>query len=341
VSWPNFWLECDWRCQLLKPLSALVGAVAKQRLHRFQTHRPQSPGLVIVIGNIVVGGSGKTPFIHWLAKQLEQQGLRYGVISRGYGGKAKHWPQVVTADSSPGLVGDEPVLLARTLACPVVVAPKRAEALEKINQLYSLDVVISDDGLQHYALPRDIEIVLFDSERKNNGLGNGLCIPAGPLREPISRLNQVDYVVFNGQRPENGWEIKAEVGEMRLVPQGFENIKSLHSVTTDAFNGQSVYALAGIGNPSRFFQTLERLGIECECLAFDDHYAYAEADFSALDPNKPVLMTRKDAVKCQEFAKDHWWVLDIEPQCSVDFSRSLLQRICSHPKLTGHPCYES
>lgn len=336
MSWPGFWLKKDWRSRVLTPLAKWVAKVALSRLQTFQQTRPQSPGLVIVVGNIVVGGAGKTPFIIWLGHQLAAQGLRYGVISRGYGGRAKNWPQVVTAQSSPGLVGDEPVLLAQTLACPVVVSPKRAEALTKINELNQLDVVISDDGLQHYALPRDIEIVLFDSARPNGGLGNGLCLPAGPLREPISRLDQVDFVVFNG---EQSTDIKLDsqvvVGEMQLQPKYFENLVSLQQRAPSEFAGQSGYAIAGIGHPQRFFNSLENLGIHCESQAFSDHYQYSLDDFKNFDPAKPVFMTRKDAVKCQAFAKDNWWALEVEPQCSTEFSQALLERICSHPKLTG------
>lgn len=334
MSWPRFWLQADWRSHLLKPLSQIVCWWARRRLIQFRLTRPQSAGLVIVVGNVVVGGSGKTPFIQWLGHQLKARGLSYGVISRGYGGQSKIWPQIVTPDSAPGLVGDEPVLIAQSLGCPVIVSPKRAEALDLMLRRFEVDVVISDDGLQHYALPRDIEVVLLDSARANNGLGNGWCLPAGPLREPAKRLNEVDFVVFNGDQP-IGFEFSPPVvGQMRLKPDYFYALKQpAKRFDIHAFAGQSAYAMAGIGNPTRFYQTLETLGLKVEPLKFSDHHAYRSEDFKSLDLQKPVFMTAKDAVKCQEFATDNWWVLEVEPECSDSFARSLLTRISQHPKL--------
>lgn len=334
MSWPSFWLKADWRSALLKPLSKTVCWLARRRLAQFRQAPAQSPGLVIVVGNIVVGGSGKTPFIQWLGRQLKARGLTFGVISRGYGGQAKTWPQVVTSDSAPGLVGDEPVLIAQSLGCPVVVAPKRAEALALMQRQFDVDVVISDDGLQHYALARDIEVVLLDSSRPNNGLGNGLCMPAGPLREPRERLNEVDFVVFNGDQPASFKFNRPVLGTMRLKPHYFYALKQPSKrLDIQAFAGQSGYAMAGIGNPARFYQTLEELAVKVEPLKFSDHHAYRLEDFKSLDPQKPVFMTAKDAVKCQEFAADNWWVLEVEPECSDEFEQGLLNQISQHPKL--------
>lgn len=334
MSWPSFWLGVDWRTQVLRPVSAIVAAVARRRLERFRAHPPQSPGLVIVVGNIVVGGSGKTPFIQWLGRELTKRQIRYGVISRGYGGQANTWPKIVTPDSSPGLVGDEPVLISQSLACPVVVSPKRADALALMQSQFNVDVVISDDGLQHYALARDIEVVLLDSARPNNGLGNGLCMPAGPLREPSQRLNEVDFVVFNGDQPASFEFDQPVLGQMTLNPCYFYALNQPNKrLDVDTFFGQSGYAIAGIGHPERFYQTLESLGINPEPLSFSDHHAYQSDDFKSLDSQKPVFMTAKDAVKCHEFAADNWWVLEVEPVCSVAFSQHLLTRICEHPKL--------
>lgn len=334
MSWPSFWLKADWRSRLLTPLSQMVCWWARRRLERFRQTRPQSPGLVIVVGNIVVGGSGKTPFIQWLGRQLKARGLSYGVISRGYGGQAKAWPQIVTPDSPPGLVGDEPVLIAQSLDCPVVVSPKRAEALDLMLSRFDVDVVISDDGLQHYALARDIELVLLDSGRANNGLGNGLCLPAGPLREPAKRLNEVDFVVFNGDQP-SGFEFSPPaIGQMQLKPDYFYALNQPGKrFDIHKFAGQAVYAMAGIGNPARFYETLQVLGVKVEPLNFSDHHAYRLEDFKSLDPQKPVLMTAKDAVKCQKFAADNWWALEVEPECSDPFAQNLLNHISRHPKL--------
>lgn len=337
MSWPSFWLKPDWRSWLLSPLAWLVCVLARRRLKGFRAAKPTSPGLVIVVGNIVVGGSGKTPFIQYLVNLLVRQGLKVGIISRGYGGKSAYWPQVVTALSDPAQVGDEPVLLAKALNCPIVVSPKRAEALDRLNAQFEVDVVISDDGLQHYALARDIEIVLLDASRGQHGLGNGLCMPAGPLREPDERLQDVDAIVFNGLTPSD-FAVNNEVlvGNMQLRPQA---LYALHdpqqTLDLTAFSGQQVYAVAGIGNPQRFYDTLAELGVEVKPLAFADHHAFKQSDFNDLDAEKPLLMTTKDAVKCQAFARPNWWVLAVQPQCSAEFEQALLMRILQHPKLQG------
>lgn len=338
MSWPMFWLKADWRTRLLTPLAKLVAWVARRRLARFRQAPPKSAGLVLVVGNIVVGGAGKTPFIQWLGNVLTKRGLRYGVISRGYGGQAKHWPQWVDANSEPSLVGDEPVLLAQRLACPVVVSPKRDQALDYLLARAELDIVISDDGLQHYALARDIEVVLLDASRPNQGLGNGLCLPAGPLREPVARLAEVDFVVFNGSQPSSLAFESAPTAEMTLVPNYFYALSSPDDKReVSAFAGQCGYGLAGIGNPARFFQSLSDLGIQLETLDFADHHAFSESDFKALDPEKPVFMTAKDAVKCRQFARPNWWVLEIDPQCSAEFEQALISRIMQQIELKNAP----
>lgn len=332
MLWPRFWLKVDWRSRLLWPLAKVLEWVAQRRLARFREHPPATPCLVIVVGNIVVGGSGKTPFIQWLGRQLEARGVRYGVISRGYGGRAKHWPQVVTADSDAALVGDEPVLLAKTLACPLVAAPNRLEALNTLLAQYAVEVVISDDGLQHYALGRDIEIVMLDGARPNQGLGNGWCMPAGPLRESRSRLQSVDYLVFNGEITTK-YPSPACQGNMQLQPAYFYRLTDGEQVSTEAFVGQRGYAVAGIGYPPRFYATLTTLGIYPMPLDFADHHLYRREDFDGLESEKPVFMTSKDAVKCQPFAKPNWWVLVVEARCSEPFSQHLLDKITTHPKL--------
>ncbi|UQB41407.1 tetraacyldisaccharide 4'-kinase [Thiomicrospira microaerophila] len=328
MSWPSFWLQADWRSTCLKPLSWWVCRIAKARLKGFETHPPQSPGLVIVVGNIVVGGTGKTPFIIWLVKRLTLAGYRVGVIARGVGGKASSWPQIVTEDSKANEVGDEPVLLAQKLGCPVVVAPKRAQALERLLKDFQVDMVISDDGLQHYELARDIELVMLDASRPNQGLGNGLCLPAGPLREPISRLSKVDFVVFNGMRPDE-LNFKARfVGSMQLKPVRFVSVLNaeIHQ-SISAFKGQQGYAVAGIGHPERFYASLMSLNIETEQLSFPDHHAFRKSDFAGLDPEKPLFMTSKDAVKCKSFAKGNWWVLEVEPTCDPALEQALMEII--------------
>lgn len=328
MSWPTFWLKADWRSTLLKPLSWLVCREATRRLQRFRLNPPISPGLVILVGNIVVGGTGKTPFIVWLVQRLVHRGYNVGVIASGYGGQAKTWPQQVNADSDATLVGDEPVLLARALGCPVIASPKRAEAMAMMFKHHHLDIVISDDGLQHYALARDIELIMLDATRPNQGLGNGLCLPAGPLREPASRLSEVDFVIFNGERPAELDFNAPCVGQMQLQPVRFVNLLNPRiEYDLGAFSGQQGYAVAGIGHPERFYSTLKSLSIQPLPLDFSDHHAFSASDFNTLDTKKPLFMTTKDAVKCNLFAKDNWWVLEINPICDCAFENALMLKV--------------
>lgn len=339
MSWPNFWLKADqnhiaWQSRLLMPLSWWVCRTARNRLKAFEAHPPAktSQAKVIVVGNLVVGGSGKTPFILWLAEKLKQAGFRCGIVSRGYGGQSKIWPQSVTADSDPNLVGDEPVVLAKKLQVPVVVSPKRAEAVAYLEEMVKdsgehLDVIISDDGLQHFAMARDIEVAMFDGER---GLGNGLCMPSGPLREPKRRLKRVDFVVSNGTL-RYPLAIADNIEVMRLEPVCFRSVKSPDkTLPIDAFKNKAVHAIAGIGNPQRFKRTLKRLGAIPELKPFADHQAYQPKDFDWLKQQSesiPLLMTEKDAVKCQAFAEDDWWYLEVQPQCNDAFAKRLIAKL--------------
>jgi tetraacyldisaccharide 4'-kinase len=331
MSWPQFWHTVNWKSRLLSPLGRLVCWEAARRLRRFRqaaSQRAADGPSVIVVGNLVVGGTGKTPFIVWLGRQLQQRGLRIGIISRGYGGRAKHWPQRVTPLSDAALVGDEPVLLARQLNCPIVVSAKRRDALALLQREHPLDVIISDDGLQHYALPRDIEVVLLDAQR---GLGNGLCLPAGPLREPATRLQSVDFIVYNGGVPDTV-EFAQKTFGMRLQPACFRQLlDESQRLVPEAFAGQPANALAGIGHPRRFFDTLRRLQIRIEEHAFADHHAFTRADLSAFGDEKPLLMTEKDAVKCSPIAQmeqqRHWWFLEVTPQADDELLAQILHRL--------------
>jgi len=345
MSWPSFWSRNRWQTKVLWPLSKLVCWEATRRLKAFSANPPkkQSQAVTVVVGNLVVGGSGKTPFIVWLAKQLQAKNLNVGIISRGYGGNNTQWPQLVTEQSDPSLLGDEPVLLAKQLHCPIAVSPIRADAVALLEQHYQLDVIISDDGLQHYALARDIEVVLVDAQRL---WGNGLCLPAGPLREPKARLDAVDFIVYNGEHqttdsePKN-WQQKSY--QMTLQPVCFHQVAD-PDITVDkqAFTGKKVKAIAGIGNPQRFFETLHSLDISIQSEAFKDHYAYSKADFSGyIDESTILLMTEKDAVKCKKFAVDEpslnphdWWYLEVEPQADFELFKKLYSRIQS--ALTKH-----
>ena len=338
MSWPKFWQQSGWQTKLLWPLSKLVCWEAHRRFKGFLKHPPprRSNAVLLVVGNLVVGGSGKTPFIVWLVKQLQAKQLRVGVISRGYGGKAQYWPQMVSAQSAAHLVGDEPVLLAKQLQCPIAVSPIRADAVALLEQQHPLDVIISDDGLQHYGLARDIEVVLVDGQRL---WGNGLCLPAGPLRESIARLDWVDFIVYNGAHAElkttqsNAWRHKSYT--MRLQPVCFHQVfNPENTLPINAFIGQKVNAMAGIGNPQRFFDTLASLSMLSDNTQFKDHFAFSEQDFKFFGASKPLIMTEKDAVKCTEFAFDKtlkkpkdWWYLEVQPQADVALFELLYQHI--------------
>lgn len=268
---------------------------------------------VIIVGNITVGGTGKTPLIIWLAQLLQAHGFKPGLISRGYGGRSETWPQRVTNDSDVKRVGDEAMLIARRTSCPMVVGPDRVKAAELLLTDNQCDVILSDDGLQHYALGRDIEIAVVDGERL---FGNGHCLPAGPLREPISRIKEVDCVVVNGTQ--------AEDHQFSMVLEGLTaiNLVSGEVKPLQDFAAVECHAVAGIGNPGRFFTLLEEAGIVCWAHAFPDHYAFQPGDieFNA----EPVLMTEKDAVKCMAFAKNTHWYVPVAAVVEPDFANQIL-----------------
>ena len=264
---------------------------------------------VIIIGNITVGGTGKTPLVIWVADYLKKNNFHPGIISRGYGGMARHWPQQVRPDSNPGMVGDEPVLIARRTGCPVAVSPDRYKAAVELLEHKQCDILICDDGLQHHTLARDIEIAVVDSVRR---FGNGRCLPAGPLREPISRLQSVDIVVSNG-RPEHGEY------QMEIVSGSFHSVADPDKeVDKDVFKNSTVHAVAGIGNPLRFFSQLRRSGIRIIEHKFPDHYRFQRADIQFGD-DLPVIMTEKDAVKCSEFADGKHWYLSVDARMNPIF----------------------
>lgn len=343
MSWPQFWITKKWQSVLMLPLSKLVCWEASRRLNKFHLSPPQNQtkAKVIVVGNVVVGGTGKTPFIIWLAKQLQAKGLRVGIISRGYGAKSKKWPYWVTSNSRSDDCGDEPLMLFKQTGCPVAVSPKRIQALELLNKKSQCDVVISDDGLQHYALGRDIEIVLIDAKRQ---FGNGLCLPSGPLREPVTRLTRVDFTVWNDlQENEDIPQMtiaQSNPSKMQLKPACFRLVGWPEiTLTIDGFlakyPSQSVLALAGIGNPARFFETLESIGLKVDGSAFDDHYNYQKSDIqkvlqrsSKTIDEKPLVMTEKDAVKCTQFAESekHWWYLEVSAVCDDNIIKDIMQR---------------
>ncbi|MFA5939904.1 MAG: tetraacyldisaccharide 4'-kinase [Sinimarinibacterium sp.] len=308
------WLETRWYASvpppiLLRGLSRLYRLVAERRRMRLSQAATPLPVPVIVVGNISVGGTGKTPFVIWLVEHLREWGFRPGVVSRGYGGRAPAYPFRVTADSDPSCSGDEPLLIARRGACPVMVDPDRSAAAHALLARGDVDLIVADDGLQHYRLARDLEICVIDGAR---GLGNGALLPAGPLREPSARLHEVGLVVVNGA----GWDdatlrpLRMHLAADRVWPLAGGAQRTLQS-----FAGQAVHAVAGIGNPSRFFDSLRAAGIVVREHAFADHHRYSAADL-AFGDELPLLMTEKDAMKCMSFARPHWWAVAVSAQLS-------------------------
>ncbi len=322
MSWPAFWHETvAWPTRLLWPLEWVVCAIARQRRKRFEAaFVPTLPTtVVVVVGNVTVGGSGKTPLIMHLGEVLSQADIPYGIVSRGYGAQAKHYPLEVTPDCDPAVCGDEPCLLARRLKVPVVVAPERLKAVERLLECHPhVKVILSDDGLQHFALPRDIEVVVADGRR---GFGNGRCLPAGPLREPLDVVQTVGFRVCNGP-PEDArlrdWPV------MRLEPQYWLNGRG-EQRPLDAFKGHAVKALAGIGDPQRFFDQLSALGIHLEkAVPLPDH-ASAERITRVVAEGGTWLMTEKDAIKCP--SQENLWALVVRPVLPSAWSAAWLAAI--------------
>ncbi len=312
---------------LLVPLSRLASVIINRRRHRFLTNGPYwvSPVPLIVVGNITVGGTGKTPLVQSLVSHLKSWGYHPGIISRGYGGSSKKYPLAVKIDTPASECGDEPLMLAQTTGCPVYVDPDRCSAAQQLIKHEQVDVIVSDDGLQHYRMGRDIEIVVIDGER---GVGNGQLLPAGPLREPVSRLGSVDYVVINGV---SNFPEFLEYDCMSLIPKALVNLVDGREVQpgniSSEFTGQTVRAIAGIGNPTRFFNSLKALGLNIDAQAFEDHHAYSKTD---IEYNGPVIMTEKDAVKCYPLATTEHWYLKIGAQLPEELFcnlRDQLQRL--------------
>ena len=311
---------------LLAPLSwlfSLMSAVRRKILQRlYQGRRFSVP--VAVVGNISVGGSGKTPLIIALVNALNKRGYTAGVVSRGYGGAANAYPLLVTSQTPVDQSGDEPLLIARLCGCPVVVDPDRVRAVEFLLHETCCDIVLSDDGLQHYRLHRDIEIAVVDAAR---GLGNGRMLPSGPLRESPSRLSQVDFVVLNG----SGADIAAELDlvgahHVELQALGLRHIASNVLAPVDLWEGgKKAHAVCGIGHPERFAQTLTALGFEVILSSVNDHQHLSSDDLTFGD-DLPVIITSKDAVKYSGVIPENLWVLEVEMSISDDFVHSLTQQ---------------
>lgn len=316
----NFWYGKHPFRWILWPIAFIYKLVTQLRRIIIERFYQQSfPIPLIVVGNLTVGGVGKTPLVIELAKQLQAKGLRVGVVSRGFGSKITQFPHEISLDEDANQVGDEPLLIAKQANCPVVIAPKRVQAVQYLLDQYNSQIVISDDGLQHYAMGRAIEIVVIDGLRQ---LGNGLCLPAGPLREDVSRLATSDFIVVN----EGAWP---GAHPMVLQPGELTHLATGQVVSINAVKG-SIAAVAGIGHPQRFFNTLQHLGIEFKQYPFPDHHTFHQEELQFEEQS--VIMTEKDAVKCQSFAENTWYFLPVEAKLSDSFWQSLWM----HEQLQGY-----
>lgn len=322
------WLQRQWFEQrrltpalwLLLPLAGLYGLLSA--LNRRLAKPVRLPVPVVVVGNLIVGGAGKTPLTLWLAQQLKARGWRPGIVSRGYG-RNGDGVVMVRADSSPEEVGDEPLLLVRCSGVPVCVGRQRAAAGAALLAAHpEVDVVLCDDGLQHYALARDVELVVFDGR----GAGNGWRLPVGPLREPLDRLAAVDAIIGNNLK--SRFSAAAPTFDMTLQPGRFYRLDDpQQTCSAESLRGRGpLHALAGIGHPGRFFRTLESLGLNCEPHPFPDHHRYATADL-AFARDGILLMTEKDAVKCAGLTAGETWVLPVEAELSPALIELILEKL--------------
>jgi tetraacyldisaccharide 4'-kinase len=305
----------------LLPLSGLFRVAAEARRWGYRhdllpSERPPVP--VLVVGNLGVGGTGKTPCVLWLVQRLLGAGLHPGVVSRGYGARPGAAPRLVTADSDPRLVGDEPLLLARRCGCPVAVHPSRPAAARLLVAQAGCDCIVADDGLQHYALGRDIEIGVLDGERR---FGNGWCLPAGPLREPRRRWRTLDLRIVTGAGESGAYR-------MDLVPGAARNLADpSRSRPLEAFRGSPVHAAAGIGHPQRFFAGLRERGLTIDEQPFPDHFPFRAEDLRFPDQS-PVLMTDKDGVKYAQYADPRHWTVPVQahlPEAAFEDLMALLR----------------
>jgi tetraacyldisaccharide 4'-kinase len=313
-KWWNFWLL---------PLSAVFFAISHLRrvgLRSLQTTKKPVGFPLVVIGNINVGGTGKTPLVCFLVDALAKKDVKVGIISRGYGSAAPYYPYALEKNEDAILVGDEPKLLRDRLDCPVVIGADRNAAIKLVSQ-QNIDLILSDDGLQHYKMHRDYEIIVLDQIRK---LGNGWLLPAGPLREGAWRLEKVDAVIYNGSSSLVDSTLLGK-GAMHIVPSAWVNAKTQQRKELGYFINKTVHAVVGIGNPQRFFTTLDTLDVNYKKHVFADHHAFIAADLDVLDDfAEHLVMTEKDWVKCEKFATESMWYLEVSAQLDSQFEKKLL-----------------
>ncbi|MGF6234623.1 tetraacyldisaccharide 4'-kinase [Leclercia sp. 1548] len=306
---------------LLLPLSWLYGLVSGliRLSYKVGLKRAwRAPVPVVVVGNLTAGGNGKTPVVIWLVEQLTQRGIRVGVVSRGYGGKAERYPLLLTGQTTTAQAGDEPVLIFQRTGAPVAVSPVRSEAVQALLSQTDVQMVITDDGLQHYALARDKEIVVIDGVRR---FGNGWWLPAGPMRERASRLKSVDAVIVNGG--------SAQAGEIPMQLRPGLAVNLLTGERRDVAELPNLVAMAGIGHPPRFFSTLEACGARLlNTVPLADHQALSQAQVAGFTaPGQTLIMTEKDAVKCRAFARDNWWYLPVDAELQGEQPERLMQAL--------------
>lgn len=320
-----------WLCLLL-PFELIYQLIVALRRFLFRLNILRSEKIavpIVVVGNIAVGGTGKTPVVIALCAALKQAGFHPGIISRGYGAEPPHLPFAITADSRATEAGDEPLLLALNTHCPVVIAPNRVAAANYLLEHNVCDVIISDDGLQHYRLRRDIELAVIDSQR---GVGNGHCLPVGPLRETIARLDMVDAVLVNSviNSVTDTDRLKVPQHAFYLRPKSFVALHDRREIQPAQWASPRVHAVAGIGNPDRFFSTLKSLGLTVIEHPFPDHHNFAAADLQFGD-GLPIVMTEKDAVKCIDLDSGlhECWYLAVEAVLPESLIAALLGRIAS------------
>lgn len=330
---PGWWQSRGAPAVLLYPLSLLFGLLAwlRRSLYRMRVlHSERAPLPVIVVGNVAVGGSGKTPVVDWLARIFIAAGRHPGIVSRGHGGRVDAVAWVPPA-GDPAVFGDEPVLLARLTGCPVVVGRDRPAAIRELLRLHpGCDLVIADDGMQHYRMQRDVEVAVVDEAV----LGNRWLLPAGPLREPLSRLEEVDVLIAHGPLSA---PLRARCGAQAVVPMRLEgeSLRALrdpsHTLALAALAGRRVHAVAGIGRPQRFFDQLAASGLLVVPHPFPDHHRYAATDL-AFGDRDPIVMTSKDAVKCSSFAPDECWEFPVRAVIGSDAAERILEKLKNGPQ---------
>ena len=328
----NSWRQRSLWLTLLIPLAYLfrfIVFIRKKLLYK--TERPENFTVpVVVIGNLTVGGAGKTPLTIAIANKLVDLGYRPGIVSRGYKAQPPHYPFSIESGVDAGTAGDEPLLISENTSCPVVIDTNRSRAVRFLLSEFDVDLILSDDGLQHYRMYRDVEICVID---ENGVLNNRNCLPVGPLREPLSRLDEVDFVILNDiDREDIPVNLLAPTHKMEVIPKSFINLSTneIKPFGGAPFNiGNRIQVITAIANPNRFFETLETLPYPIEKIYYPDHYEFSPHDFSPgkIDKHQPVVMTEKDAVKCGAFADNNFWALTTITKLEESFFNALISKI--------------